>query len=226
MKDVSDRYQNLFTPAGYAFSIWGLIYVGLLGFVMYGLTVSFNKRSTDAGFVAQIGWWFIFSCMANCFWIVAWLYDYTGLSVLIMMILLVALLRIVIATNAKMERSTFKKSLFVWLPFSLYSGWITVALIANIAAYLIKIKWNGFGITEVNWTMIMICAALIINLFMTWSRRMWEYALVGVWALVAIAIHNQGISTTVVQTAFIASGILLVSCVLQVVKPKKVVHEK
>jgi hypothetical protein len=226
MKDVSDRYQNHFTPAGYAFSIWGLIYLALLAFVIYGLAGTFKKKSTDTGFVTQIDWWFVISCMANCFWIFAWLYDYTGLSVLIMIILLVALFRIVIVTNVKRERSTFKKSLFVWLPFSLYSGWITVALIANIAAYLIKIKWNGFGITEVNWTIIMICAAVIINLFMTWSRRMWEYALVGVWALAAIAINNQSSSTPVVQTAFIATGILLVSCILHALKPQKVVHDK
>jgi len=35
MATVSAKYQNLFTPAGYAFSIWGLIYLGLFGFVIY-----------------------------------------------------------------------------------------------------------------------------------------------------------------------------------------------
>ena len=225
MKDVSDRYQNLFTPAGYAFSIWGLIYVGLLGFVIFGLTGSFSKKSTDTRFVAQIGWLFVFSCVANCCWVLVFLYDYIGLSVLIMIMLLIILFRIIIITNVKKERSTFKKSLFVWLPFSLYAGWITVALIANISAYLTKINWNGFGITEVNRTIIMICAAVVVNLFITWGRRMWEYALVGVWALVAIGVNNQNNNTPVMQIAFIAAGILLLSCVLQATRPQKVVYD-
>lgn len=226
MKDVSARYQNLFTPAGYAFSIWGLIYLGLLGFVIYGLAGAFNKKSHNTGFVTRIGWWFVFSCVANCCWVLAFLYDYTGLSVLIMIMLLIILFRIIIAVNIKTERSTIKKSMFVWLPFSLYSGWITVALIANIAAYLTKINWNGFGITEVNWTIAMIGAAVVINLLVTWSRRMWEYALAGVWALVAIAVNNQNNSTPVMQAAFIAAGILLVSCVANAIKPQKLVHDK
>ena len=210
MATVSAKYQNYFTPAGYAFSIWGLIYIGLFAFVIYQARNFFKKVENDWP-VLQIGWWFVVSCIANCLWVLAWLYDYTGLSVLIMVLLLVSLLRIIIKTNMEIEDAPLKKIAFVWWPFCLYSGWITVALIANIAAYLTKVKWNGFGLSEITWTILMICVAGIINLFMTWNRNMREYALVGAWALIAIAVANWNGVQMIVQTAIVVAVILVLS---------------
>jgi len=194
MASVSEQYQNNFTPAGYAFSIWGLIYLGLIAFIFYqgkflfqkGKSESFDNEKT----VFQIGWWFVVSCIANCLWIVTWLYDYTGLSVLIMMLLLFSLFQIVVRTHMELSNPPFKKIIFLWWPFCIYSGWITVALIANIAAYLTKIQWDGFGLSQITWTIIMILVAGAINLFMTWKRNMREFTLVGVWGLVAVAVTN------------------------------------
>lgn len=105
----------------------------------------------------------------------------------------------------------FKKIAFVWWPFCLYSGWITVALIADIAAWLTKIQWNGFGISGSGWAIIMIIIAGIINLTVTWTRNMREYALVAVWALIAIAVANNGNAISVVYTAIIVAVILFIS---------------
>ena len=65
--NVSNQYHNLFTPAGYAFSIWGIIYLLLLGFVIYTGRSLFNPAKNEVdGFVEKIGWWFVISCVANC----------------------------------------------------------------------------------------------------------------------------------------------------------------
>ena len=98
MSTVSAAYQNLFTPAGYAFSIWGLIYLGLAAFVIYHAVVSF-KSNQENNVVLKVGWWFVISCIANCAWIFAWLYDYTGLSVIIMKMLLFSLVMIILKTR-------------------------------------------------------------------------------------------------------------------------------
>ncbi|HEY8661960.1 MAG TPA: hypothetical protein VIL78_23195 [Hanamia sp.] len=220
MASVSARYQNYFTPSGYAFSIWGLIYIGLLAFVIFQGSGLFKKAKAD-NVVLQIGWWFVISCIANCFWIIVWLYDYIGLSVLIMLVLLFSLIRIIIKTNMEMDDAPFKIIAFVWWPFSIYSGWITVALIADIAAYLTKIKWNGLGISAITWTIIMIIVAGIINLLMTWNKNMREYALVAVWALVAIAVANWNGVQSIVQTALVIAVILLLSIGLHAYKNRK-----
>src|SRR5690606_7712746 len=102
MSSVSAAYQNLFTPAGYAFSIWGLIYVGLIAFVIYHASITFkNKQANNV--VLNVGWWFVISCVANCLWIFAWLYNYTGLSVIIMIVLLFSLVMIIIKTRMEMD---------------------------------------------------------------------------------------------------------------------------
>ena len=210
MATVSARYQNYFTPAGYAFAIWGLIYIGLLAFVVYQGRSLF-KKTTDEWPVLEIGWWFVISCIANSLWVFAWLYDYTGLSVIIMIVLLYSLVRIIFNTRMELADLPLKKIAFVWWPFCLYSGWITVALVADVAAWLTKIRWNGFGVSEITWTVIMIIVAGIINLIVTWNRNMREYALAASWALVAIAAANWNTAPPVVNIAIAVASVLVIS---------------
>ena len=190
MATISDKYSNFFTPAGYAFSIWGLIYLGLLGFLFYTGRSLITKKDMDV-VVFEIGWLFVLSCIANSLWVVTWLYDYTGISVLIMIFLLFCLLKIIVNTRMELDHHPFRKYLFIFWPFALYSGWISVALIANIAAWLTKINWDGWGLTEFTWTVIMICIAGVVNIFMISTRNLREYGAVGIWALIAIAVANR-----------------------------------
>ncbi|MBC6112620.1 hypothetical protein ACFOG5_24015 [Pedobacter fastidiosus] len=190
IKMVSDRYLNYFTPAGYAFSIWGIIYLGLLGFIFY-TGVNGRKDPIKSAIVSKIGWWFVLSCVANALWVVAWLYDYTGISVVIMGILLFSLLKIVVNTRMELDAHPLKEYLFVYWPFAMYSGWITVAFVANISAYLTKIGWQGWGISSINWAIIMICAAGLVNVVMVYTRNLREFAVVGIWALLAISVSNN-----------------------------------
>jgi len=175
MKTISDRYFNYFTPAGYAFSIWGLIYLGLLGFVFYtGLN---GKKDPKRSFVLlKIGWWFVLFALANSCWVVAWLYDCIGLSVLVMGVLLFCLVKIIINTRMELDAHPLKDYVFIYWPFALYTGWITVALIANISAYLTEIGWKGWGISDVSWAIIMVCVAGIVNIIMVYTRNLREFA--------------------------------------------------
>ena len=100
---------------------------------------------------------------------------------------------------------------FLWWPFVFYSGWVTVASIANVSSFLVKIGWDGFGLSPTTWTIIMIVIATVINLIVTWTRNMREFALVGAWALVAIAFANFETNALIVYTAGIAAAILIIS---------------
>ncbi len=145
MASVSAEYQNIFTPAGYAFSIWGLIYLGLLGFVIYYGRSLFNANIKEDNTVTEVGWWFIFSCIANSLWVICWIYEYTLITVFLMAILFFILMKIMlIIENEKAKNTTTR--LFLKYPFAIYSGWISVALIANIAAYLcVNLLWFWYG---------------------------------------------------------------------------------
>ena len=208
--EVSGGLRTLFTPAGYAFSIWGIIYLLLLGFGIYqGRSLFVKVRDDD--FVLRVGWWFILSCIANSFWVVSWIYGYTGLSCFFIFLLLVSLLKIVWNNRMELWDAPISVIAFLWWPFVIYSGWVTVASIANVSTYLVKINWDGFGISPVTWTLVMIIIATVINLIITWKRNMREFALVGAWALIAIGIANQDVQNTVVYTAFATAGILILS---------------
>jgi hypothetical protein len=212
MATISAKYPTLFTPAAYAFSIWILIYLSMAAFVVFQCrSLSTDPPPESVTVVGQVGWWFVLSCVANCCWVLAWLYEYTGLSVLIMLFLLFCLLQIVLRTDMELTDPPLKVIASIWWPFSLYAGWITSALLANIAAWLKRIGWDGFGIPEAGWATIMIALAGAIYLYMTWRRNMREYAFVGVWALVAIAIADHDRSTTVTVAAYAMAAILFIS---------------
>lgn len=219
MKTISDKYFNYFTPAGYAFSIWGLIYIGLLGFVIYSGRHLLNKKEEDP-ILEKIGWWFVLSCAANSLWVMAWLYDYIGLSVLLMTVILISLAKIISNTRMELDAHPLKSYLFIFWPFALYFGWISVALIANIAAYLTKIKWDGWGISELTWTIVMLVVAGLINILMIRMRNLREYGVVGVWAILAISVSNNSNHGTqsIVYTSYIVAAIVFIFITISALK--------
>lgn len=221
MASISAKFQNLFTPAGYAFSIWGIIYLGLLGFVIYYGPFTKNTEAKDKT-VLNTGWWFIISCVANSLWIFTWLHEYTLITVPVMVLLFVSLLKIIMNNRGLIESRDFKTTVFLRLPFYLYSGWVSVALIADIAAYLKKIQWSGFGIPETGWTVLMFITAAVIHLYMTWKKNMSAFALVAVWALIAIAVANRYSNQTVYISAIVTALFILVNIAFKLSQKKAV----
>ncbi len=175
--DISDAYPNLFAPAGPAFSIWGLIYLLLGGYVLYQF-VKKDQKTEDL--LQKINPLFIATSLANISWIFAWHYDYIGLSVFIMVTLLMLLIQI--ADMLRTEQFASLEKLFIWAPFSVYFGWITVATIANITVFLVSINWNGFGVADFVWTSIVLLVGALIGIFRMRKDKNIVYGLVLVWA--------------------------------------------
>lgn len=178
---VSDRYANLFAPAGFTFGIWGLIYALLLVYTLYQmelfkqLPLSISNRAHK-----RIKGLYALSSLMNGAWILAWHYDLIGASVLLMLGILYALIRInqitFIAVDNKIPRY------FLRLPFEVYFGWITVATIANITTWLVSVDWSGFGLSEVAWTVLVLCIGAIIGTVTLIRLRSIPYGMVLVWA--------------------------------------------
>jgi len=210
ISDISAKYDNLLTPAGYAFGIWGLVYLGLVIFALYQLWDVFNKR-TDTSFVSAIGWWFIIANMANAAWVIAFTNDQIGLSVLIMLVLFFALLKIVL--NLNMERWDAPVSIigFIWWPVSLYFGWINVALMINLSAWFTSLGWDGAPLTAELWAIIVLLLASVIFITMIWTRNMREYANVAVWGIVAIAVKHWYEAPAMAWVALAVSVVIFVN---------------
>jgi hypothetical protein len=210
MATMSARYPTLITPAPYAFGIWGLIYLSLIGFVVYGVRVSFRQPDSDDP-VVRIGGWFFATCAANCGWVLAWLYGDTALSLVLMLALLFCLFRIVVLTDMELTDPPLKVIAFVWWPFCYYTGWIMVALLANLAAFFVRLGKGFFLSNEAGWVVGMSIFAGLAYLVLTWKRNMRECALVGVWAFVAVALADWHRSPFVAKIVLTIAWILFVS---------------
>ena len=210
MATMSAKYPTLITPAPYAFGIWGLIYLSLIGFVVYGARISFREPAS-ADPVLRVGGWFLVTCIANCCWVLAWLYDYTGVSMLLMLVLLGSLFRIVVLTDMELTDPPLRVIAFLWWPFCFYTGWIMVALLANLSAFFVKLGKPFFVEHEAGWAVGMLIVASLAYLVLTWKRNMRECALVGVWAFVAIAVKDWHTVPVVAKVALALSWILFVS---------------
>lgn len=116
------------------------------------------------------------------------------------------------------SRSTF---IFGWLPIGIYSGWIAVATIANISAYLAKLDWDGGFLSESEWTITMIVIATVLYLMMIFLRNMREFAAVGIWALYAIYIRHQDEYVSIAYPALVACGIILIAIVWNTFRTRK-----
>lgn len=180
--EISAKYPSLFTPAGYVFSIWGLIYLGLTAFVVWQALPA--QRSNQR--LADIRIPFLASCACNAIWIFMWHYDLLFMSLVLMLGILVSLIQIYRRLNIALSDAPAAERWFVQLPFSIYTGWITVATIANISAAQFYWGWDAAGFDAVTWTVIKIALAGAIAATVLFRRRDVAYVLVVVWAAVGI----------------------------------------
>lgn len=203
---ISDEYDNLFTPAGYAFAIWGIIYLGLIVLAIYMLIVAF--RDDDSGdFILKASPTLILTHLGNGTWLWFWLHDEVAISVFVMLFILATLIATVLRLNMERWDAPTKFIALVWWPIDLYFGWICVATIANFSAYLGSIGWNG-GLSEVTWTIIMISVATALGVFLIVTRCMREVGGVIIWALIAIAMRHSGEIPSIVTAAFLGASVI------------------
>jgi hypothetical protein len=205
--ELSDQYPNLFVPAGFTFSIWGLIYLLLLIFMVYQIWVSFNKKTVQKlSIQSQV--LFGLTHVFNMSWILAWHYEMVALSVLIMIAFLATLI-ILFLNNEKIRNTTFIEKLAIETPLNVYLGWISVATIANITALLVTIGWTGNPLTESTWTIIMLIIGTALAAIMLLRRSNFAYALVIIWAFYGIFSKRQtSANPEIAQTALILIAII------------------
>jgi hypothetical protein len=210
---LSDEIPNLFVPSGFTFSIWGLIYSLLLGFLLFTLAEAFGKKPSGA-WTALDGLVFSLNAIANSAWILAWHWRLVGLSLAIMLLILASLCFLnerLHAACARLEAASPLRAFFLRAPIRVYLGWICVATIANATALLVKTGWNGWGLSEAFWAVAAICAGLAVGAALVLLRRSYASALVVVWAFAGIAAKRQGLAEApeVFWAAVIAAAALL-----------------
>ncbi len=212
---VNPDQINLWLPAGYVFSIWGLIYVGLIAYAIFQSLPS--QRSNPR--LRAIGWPFVVSCVANIVWLFFFQYSSNPdpavspnktlliLSFLAMLVLLAALIWIYLALRAGKPAISRGERWAVRIPFSIYLGWITVATIANASHVLVAGGWNALGLPALGWLVIMFVVAVALAALVAFTQRDVAYLLVLVWAFAGIAVNYSYLTGVLVASILAALAV-------------------
>lgn len=197
---VSARYESIITPAGYAFAIWSLIYLGVFAFSIYQILPANIARFRDVRTP------YIVSCVLNCAWVYCW-HHYLIEACAVIIAALAAVLIMIVARFR--EPDTFVSSLLTKAPFGIYAGWVTCATLVNFAIMLLH---RGVDISDQIWIAIGVgCivfagfAAVVVRL----RLNNYLYPLAVAWAVTAIAVRQSGNTPIVVAAALVAVTALI-----------------
>lgn len=217
--ELSDMYPNLFTPAGLTFSIWGLIYLLLGGFVVY------QFFAHESELLKKLRIMFLLTSVANVAWIFAWHYLVVWLSLIIMVAFLVLLIKTADILRGAVLNKTEK--IFLRLPFSVYFGWITVATIANATVFFVDVGSGVFGLSDVFWMILILTVGLLIGVWRTIKDMNAPYGLVLVWAYLGILLKHLspegfgGVYSSVLTTLYVCLAIFVVVVLYVATSDKK-----
>jgi translocator protein len=214
--EISDRFKVYFVPAGYVFSIWGLIYLGLIAFAVYQALPA--QRNNPR--LRRVGYLFVLSCLANIVWLFLWHYEQFPLTLIAMFSLLGLLIALYVQLGSGRSAVPGAERWLVRLPFSIYLGWVSVAAIANVTSTLDYLKWDGGGIPPQAWALVMLAVGVVLALAMSLTRADLAYVLVLIWAYVGIAVKQSG-APLVANAALVAAGVLGLLVVWSVLRRRR-----
>jgi translocator protein len=202
IREISDQYPNLFSPAPYAFSILGVIYLSVLIYAV----VQVLPRPKNVQAYNELAFPLAFLSLLGMCWILSFLNDFVTMSELVILAMLIT------SSYAfkKAKGFAFKSSIGLWavVPFSLYTGWLSVATLANTSTWIAYMGWNGAMIGEANLAIIMLVIAILLGVIISFRYRDIVYPLVIAWGIVSIWANWQ--SNGVVGTTALTGGIMLV----------------
>ena len=220
--EVSDLLDNLFTPSGFTFSIWGIIYLSLFIFLISLIIIYVAKKP----FISKVLVLFNINCLLNISWIFAWHYKIFPLSLIIMLGLLYTLILIsrVIKTYHKELKSSYLYNITSF-SFNIYFGWITVATVANFTGLLVSYGWSAFSVSHDIWTsFIIVVASIIASITFIKNRAIW-YLLPIIWAFYGIyyrhTVYLESEYPLVINTLLFGTSILIILIISSIFFKKK-----
>lgn len=206
----------LVIPANYAFAIWGLIYLGLFAFGVYQVLPA-QRHDPD---LRKTDYLLVIACVAQSIWVYLFLSRLFALSVIAMLLILLPLIAVYVQLEIGNKRVTRLKKWCIHFPISIYLGWISVATIVNVACALDFHGWNGWGISAVIWTLIMLFIATAVAAVIVIQRRDIAYTGVILWALVAIAFKHSD-NSMLRNGALVLAVVLILTATINSLRPQQ-----
>lgn len=209
IREVSDKYPTLLTPAPYTFGIWGAIYLGLLAYGMWQLLPAQRKSSLPDAVAHP----FTLANLGSAAWVVLFAYEQILPSVGVMLLILTSL----IITYGRVRRRVAIGAASVWtsVPFAMYLGWISVAATINI---IIGLQVAGFNLSDgisvvLAYGLILFVVVLALVVSRAFGAMVFActvvWALVGIWLVQLREIPELGWTAMAGAVAAVVGGIAL-----------------
>jgi benzodiazapine receptor len=193
---ISDSFPVYFVPAGYVFSIWGVIYLLMIAFSFYSFKVAQNKNGIT--FLGRVTPLYVIAGIANISWLILWHYEFINFTIIPMLLLLVTLILFYLQIQKRTAYSAeTNEKWWLLLPASVYLGWICVATIANATVVLYNIGYRGDPLRPDIWAgLLIIIAATLAAVFVRRFKDI-PFSLVIIWAIIGIAVKfNTALAIT------------------------------
>lgn len=188
-QDISAKFPTAITPAGFAFSIWGVIYTLVAIAIVLLLLRNREKEYNDT--ITAISYWFLLSSAANILWTISFSYLQIALSTVLIFVLLFSL-TMVLKNLSKLTSPI--KAVFP-LAFGMYTGWVLIATVLNVSVTLVQYNWSGFGLNENIWANIILAVSIAIVFLVTYDTQNAIVPLPVAWAYYAIYVDKGFIIT-------------------------------
>ena len=197
-KVVSNKYNTLITPAGFAFSIWGIIY-SLIGISLIYMLVK-GKETKVKNLIGLLTPIILINFVFNILWNISFSYEKLGISAIFIFLLLINLILI----NKKLydHRKEMEYRL-TSVAFGIYAGWITIASFVNMLAFLVSINWDGFGISQTIWSPIILLITIVISILVNMKLNNAVYFLPIAWAIFGILIKMNSVENAMIYGSYI-----------------------
>ncbi|MFN4006636.1 MAG: hypothetical protein ACK4HE_03900 [Chitinophagaceae bacterium] len=228
VSSISGKYPTLFTPAGFTFAIWGVIYIGLITMVVHQLWCAFKCDATHESNIAlrQMGYAFVINNVATALWSWFWVNDAIGIAALLITLQLITLLYIALRVPLRLKGTSSKQLWLVLIPLSIYWGWICIATIANWSCYLVTLPQPLFGFLPQGYAITLLLVGVVIAWWVLGRMHNYVLPMVFVWAFFGIAakriqLLNEPGSIAVNNAAHVAIGLLVVALSLYVIQQRK-----
>lgn len=211
--EISNEVFVWFTPAGYVFTIWGIIYIALAIWLVRITGAKRIGRRLPGLPLDLRGMLFVLTCLLNVLWLTVWQFRWFSASVVVILMLTSTVWVLRVISRHRSAGRNGKGGIWDWAPLSVYAAWTTVASLANLSYVATraaggKISWPWSSV----YTVALVLFALAAALLMKHRFGDWVFGLVILWASIGIGVRLMGVvplTAVVVLAASVAGAVLL-----------------
>lgn len=199
--EVSGEVFAWFTPAGYVFSIWSVIYIGLAVWLVAYSGEASHDESYGAIPLGRTALLFTATCVFNIAWLALWHFEIFVPSLIVIAALLVVLGMLYVRVHETSTR---------WIdrvPISLYFAWLCVATVANIAHVATRFTGAEFSIVQPISTIVLAVAFFALAFYMKRTFGDYAFGAVIIWAVVGIGVHLMSVNIAIAVLTIMLSGL-------------------